>query len=708
MWRTLACMLLAGVPVLAQVQVRPREVTLAPGQTCAFEARLAAAPMDRAGERDGLQWRWTVEGGGGDVADGWFIAHPAVQSRRVRVRATLAACPDLWEEAVVTVLAAEVPVGLVGLLGQVLGPDWVTPYTESLPFVDVATGRRFPHAGAVDAWPFRPGLPPVEVGYGLPLRLAWTAAPPGAEATLLSCWLDCELARRDVTGLDAITLTLRAWPEDFQVESLQRRPEGGWISTIQRGEIQLRGLVPVVGNPLVQPALADGRGLSARFREPYGMLVLGPGRILVADAGGHVLRTVDGEGRVVTLCGDPDRPGCRDTPDPGGCLRRLGSRLFGQEATVRFNRPTFLASDDCWGRPGRALVADSGNHAIRAVQQDGTTSTLAGGPGEPGHLDGQGTAARFRRPLGLAMHAASRILYVADQGNAVIRSLAQDGTVATVAGEPGRPGDQDGPAGAARFTDVKGLALASRWRGRPTLYILDGHAVRALDLGTGGVTTVLGRVSGPGFREVRPGGDLLAPCLNDPWDLRPSPVGFLIVDRGNHAVREWDVRRGTLATVAGDPGHRETRWGLLRDGMDVPLDASYAALDGPRALLDVSRSSCLVATGSALACLGRGDPDQDQAWTVQLACTLEAPAGACRAMFSMDRAGPGDPLPLRWTAEFLDPGGALAERRSGDGFTGSPICADGVFGQSGTGSVVVRCVTHQGRSAGARESVVVP
>ena len=78
------------------------------------------------------------------------------------------------------------------------------------------------------------------------------------------------------------------------------------------------------------------------------------------------------------------------------------------------------------------------------------------------------------------------------------------------------------------------------------------------------------------------------------------------------------------------------------------------------------------------------------------------------ATFSMNGAPGDEPLPLHWAAEFLEPDGTLAERRSGEGFTGRLLCAEGVFAQSGTASVVVRCVTGGGRSAGARRSVAVP
>jgi hypothetical protein len=48
-------------------------------------------------------------------------------------------------------------------------------------------------------------------------------------------------------------------------------------------------------------------------------------------------------------------------------------------------------------------VADTGNHVIRKIDLDGTVSTLAGKPGEPGDTNGTGGEARFNGPLSLAL-----------------------------------------------------------------------------------------------------------------------------------------------------------------------------------------------------------------------------------------------------------------------------------------------------------------
>jgi hypothetical protein len=356
----------------------------------------------------------------------------------------------------------------------------------------------------------------------------------------------------------------------------------------------------------------------------------------------------------------------------------------------------------------QVLVADSGNHAIRAVEPDGSTSTYAGTPGQAGWADHEDPLeAQFRNPQGLARDPDCQCLYVADQGNAVIRRIDIRGSVTTLAGQPGSPGDQDGPA--ARFTDLKGIAVPRHWQhGRRHLYVLDGHAVREVDPDTGAVTTVLGQVGTPGFREVRPGDPALGPCLNDPWDLKPTEQGFLITDRGNNAVREWNLEQGTLATVAGDPGQRGSRWGLLRDGMDLPLDETYAALDRPGSILNLTGSRWLVATGHEVVCLGRGILGNDQARAVTLDAGVAERGGACRARFTLAAAGPGEPEPISWSVDFLEPDGTLAERRTGDGFTGQAILAEGTFAQTGAGTVVARCVTRQGRSSGARLGVAIP
>jgi hypothetical protein len=361
------------------------------------------------------------------------------------------------------------------------------------------------------------------------------------------------------------------------------------------------------------------------------------------------------------------------------------------------------------------MISDSGNHVIRRVDPQGRVRTIAGTPGVAGYRDADSPAlAQFNHPQGLAVESFELVLYVADQGNAVIRTVTARGPVRTLAGKAGERGDQDGPALEARFTQVKGVAVTRRWTGRPTLYVLDGHALRAVDGDTGQVTTLLGSVGTPAFQEIQ-GGDaltrraaLLTPCLNDPWDLQPSARGFLITDRGNHAIREWRVADDSLVTVAGDPTRQATRPGLLRDGLRAPLDETYAALDRPAGITGPfggdQDGPWFVASGPSVAFLGCGPSKAPPVLTLE---RLEnGPGGSFTARFSV--AAEAVPAPIHYTVEFLEPDGTRAERRVGEGFTGMPLVAEACFAQQGEGTVIMRCVTPEGRSAELRQRVTIP
>ena len=82
----------------------------------------------------------------------------------------------------------------------------------------------------------------------------------------------------------------------------------------------------------------------------------------------------------------------------GGEVRMLAGNgepglVDGQGAAARFNNPQGLARD----KDGSILVADTGNHAVRRVTMEGDVSTVAGN-GEAGYAEGEGTAARFSSP----------------------------------------------------------------------------------------------------------------------------------------------------------------------------------------------------------------------------------------------------------------------------------------------------------------------
>ena len=161
----------------------------------------------------------------------------------------------------------------------------------------------------------------------------------------------------------------------------------------------------------------DGPVSVANFLFPVGVLHQSNGDFIVADTANSRLRRVLATGSVVTLSAGP--PGAIDGPLA--------------QASFDFPEGLVQAAD------GSVYIADMSNHTIRKVAPDGTVSTVAGVAGRPGYSDGMGSQARFAWPRAITIDAAG-VLYVADQGNYVVRRVAPDGTVTTVLGSVGVAG----------------------------------------------------------------------------------------------------------------------------------------------------------------------------------------------------------------------------------------------------------------------------
>ncbi|MDB5098089.1 MAG: hypothetical protein JWM80_2510, partial [Cyanobacteria bacterium RYN_339] len=202
----------------------------------------------------------------------------------------------------------------------------------------------------------------------------------------------------------------------------------------------------------------DGEGAQAGFQEISG-LALGPdGALYVADAGTHTIRRID--------LADPAHPHVTTLAGGGAGFQD------GQGTQARFFRPSHL----CVAPTGEIYVSDTFNHAIRRVGPDGAVTTVAGG--QAGYVDGQGTAARFIGPAGIAIDGGAN-LFVADNNNRLIRRVSRIGQVTTVAGNQLQL-EADGPGANAGFRSPYGLVLD----GRGSLFVSDpiSNAIRKVDL----------------------------------------------------------------------------------------------------------------------------------------------------------------------------------------------------------------------------------
>ena len=125
----------------------------------------------------------------------------------------------------------------------------------------------------------------------------------------------------------------------------------------------------------------------------------------------------------------------------------------GQGAAAKFSQPGGVAVDG----EGSTYVPDFNNHCIRKITPGGVVTTFAGS-GARGSTDGPGANTSFKHPTGLAIDGDGNLI-VADFGNHLSRKITPDGIVTTVAGVRGEEGFADGPGLASKFKYPSDVAL---------------------------------------------------------------------------------------------------------------------------------------------------------------------------------------------------------------------------------------------------------
>jgi serine/threonine protein kinase, bacterial len=275
---------------------------------------------------------------------------------------------------------------------------------------------------------------------------------------------------------------------------------------------------------------ADGTKAQASFKFPTGIVINGDGFLFVADKQNNRVRIISPQGVVNTIAGT----------GPAGFSNKKDS--------VTFNFPSSVAVDAA----GNVYVADLANSAIREINIQAVVTTFA--------KNGAGVSPGFSGPTGVASDAKGNV-YVADNGNNLIRKISPQGVVTTVAGD-GVRGSQDGTGAGAEFNQPQALAVDSSGN----IYVADeGNNLIRKITSQGVVTTVAG--SGSAGAQNGTGA---AASFNGPAGIAVDASGNLYVaDSNNNLIRKI-APDGTVSTLAGNGSAGSTNGVLTASSFKNP------------------------------------------------------------------------------------------------------------------------------------------
>ena len=243
--------------------------------------------------------------------------------------------------------------------------------------------------------------------------------------------------------------------------------------------------------------LASGSGTASFFSAPAGVVGL-PGNTYFDAIPGLGSFLVASDNAIRAVAGDLSAPATTVQTVAGGASAGFVNSA-NKPTRAHFSSPAGMAFVGS-GTSASLWVADVGNHALREISVVVTAplslssftlsailalvnsfairvSTIAGN-GAAGFADGDGSAARFKQPSGLAYAAGS--VYVTDTGNHAIRVVASTSpySVATIAGN-GSAGRADGVGSSARLSSPTGIAYAGLNSGfTSALYVADAGTAR--------------------------------------------------------------------------------------------------------------------------------------------------------------------------------------------------------------------------------------
>jgi hypothetical protein len=307
---------------------------------------------------------------------------------------------------------------------------------------------------------------------------------------------------------------------------------------------------------------------AAAFSSPSGIAADRFGRVFVADAGNRRIRMFTVGGDIATVAGAGD--------GGGGGVDGLGDGGPATAANLAF--PQGVAVDSA----GEIFVADTFDGLVRAFTIGGSISVVAGTPGTKGFGGDGGPAdqALLASPSGIAVDASGHI-FVADDGANVVREFTVGGTISTIAGTPDKSGyaGDGGPASAALLKGPSAVSVDSAGN----VFIADtGNGVVRKVAPDGIITTVAGGGTNPGTDGAGDGGPAPLAALSTPGGVLPDGAGnVLVADTGNALIRRFSATVPAPSLVAAVlPGARSVADTGAATIFATLLNATGAAVNG--------------------------------------------------------------------------------------------------------------------------------
>ena len=341
----------------------------------------------------------------------------------------------------------------------------------------------------------------------------------------------------DGQNFDVITTTKSglAFPE-----GLAAGPDGSLVVADSTADVVRRiapnGTTTIVAGTGVAGFAGDGgAATAARLNHPADVALAVDGSILIADEGNNRIRRVSPDGVISSIAG------------AGGS----GYDGDGGPATAALlDEPSDVAIDES----GAVYIVDRANHALRRIGTDGVIATLAGN-GSPGFAGdgGVATRARLRFPRDVAVRGDGSV-FVADAGNNRVRRIDADGTIETVAGNGGDTYAGDGGLAVDAGLDTPSAVLPLRDGG--VLIADGGHAVLRKLASDGTIATVAGNGT-PGFRGD--GGPSAKARIDFPQAIAlGTDETVFVADAGNDRIRSLGTAMPGLQlgefTIASEDG----------------------------------------------------------------------------------------------------------------------------------------------------------